>query len=201
MTETTNRRHGLEPAIAQLANTGPADTGIDIRVRADLGQVNLRGDAGDDRFVSAVEKCLGQSLPVEANTCTGGDHFACWLGPDEWLILGDIETTPGLVTDLDSALSGRHKAINDVSGGQLALQISGSAARDVFAKGCTLDFHPRAFSNGMCAQSGLARASVLFALPESDDEFLVVVRRSFADYLLCWLHDAASGSGVRIAGR
>jgi sarcosine oxidase subunit gamma len=71
----------------------------------------------------------------------------------------------------------------------------------VFAKGCTLDFHPRAFSNGMCAQSGLARANVLFALPESDDEFLVVVRRSFADYLLCWLHDAATGSGVRIAGR
>ena len=84
-------------------------------------------------------------------------------------------------------------AINDVSGGQLALQISGGAARDVFAKGCTLDFHPRVFMSGMCAQSGLGKASVLFTLPNSDDEFYVVVRRSFADYLLRWLHDAATG--------
>jgi sarcosine oxidase subunit gamma len=59
------------------------------------------------------------------------------------------------------------------------------------AKGCTLDFHPRVFRPGTCAQSGLAKANVLIRLGDDPDSFDVVVRRSFADYLLRWLRHAA----------
>lgn len=198
MTDASQRRHGLEPAIADLGRHRPATAGVGIRVRDDLGHVNLRGRAADERFVAAVEQCLGQRLPVDPNTCTNGDHCLCWLGPDEWLILTDAGNLPALTASLEAALSGLHAAVNQVSGGQLALELSGPAVRDVLARGCTLDFHPRVFTAGKCAQSGLAKASVVFALPEAEEVFYVVVRRSFADYLLRWLHHAAAGPGVRI---
>jgi sarcosine oxidase subunit gamma len=173
-------------------------TGIDIRIRQDLGHINLRGRATNSGFIDSVESCLGQPLPREPNTCTNGEHLVCWLGPDEWLVMTDIGSSPALASELAAGLGDIHTAVNDVSGGQVSLQMTGDAVRKVFAKGCTLDFHPRVFLAGMCAQSSLARASVLFALPDTDGEFHVVVRRSFADYLLRWLQDAGSAHGVRI---
>jgi sarcosine oxidase subunit gamma len=197
MIEPTDRRHGLESLIEQSSGADATESGIDIRIRHDLGHINLRGPADDKRFAAAIETCLGQGLPVEPNTLTNGKHQACWLGPDEWLILTEAGNASSLVSELEAALGGIPSAVNDVGGGQVALQLVGDAVRDVFAKGCTLDFHAQVFTTGLCAQSGLAKASVLFTLPDDSAGFYVVVRRSFADYLLRWLHDAASEFGVR----
>lgn len=83
-----------------------------------------------------------------------------------------------------------HAGINDISGGNIGMHLSGENIRDVFAKGCTLDFHPQVFKVGDCAQSGLAKANVVFGLIEEGATFELIVRRSFADYLLQWLRQA-----------
>ena len=186
MTETIQRRHGLEAAL----DAWPAGD-LALEVCDSLGQINLRGDPKNKAFRQAAEVALGQELPIAANTISEGGLTICWLGPDEWLILADAAAVPGLLAALEDALAGQSCAINDLSGGQLALKLSGTSVRDTLAKGCTLDFHPSVFAPGMCAQSGLAKASVLLVCSGDKDEFVVVVRRSFSDYLIAWLAEAA----------
>ena len=84
----------------------------------------------------------------------------------------------------------------------IALQLTGRAelkdvldtitqhARDLLAKGCTLDLHPDEFKAGECAQTGLAKANVLIARIAAPEGFELLVRRTFADYLVQWLHHA-----------
>ena len=74
--------------------------------------------------------------------------------------------------------------------GQTVIEIAGARAREVIAKGCPLDLHPRAFGPGNCAQSRLARTLVTLAQVDDAPTFELIVRRSFADYLWQWLVDA-----------
>jgi len=187
MTEALERQHGLESRIGNW----PADNGIALTVRDDLGHINLRGNPQDAAFTKAAVKVLGQPLPTAPNTVSEGKLTIFWLGPDEWLVLAPHADTARLVSDLESSLRGHSHALNVVSGGQLAITLDGERVRDVLARGCTLDFHPKVFGYGQCAQSGLAKTSVLIATSKSTEEMLLVVRRSFSDYLLTWLVNAS----------
>ena len=56
---------------------------------------------------------------------------------------------------------------------------------------CPLDLHPREFEPGQCAQTRLAKAGMIVSPLADGAGFEVIVRRSFADYLLRFLQDAA----------
>ncbi len=172
------------------------ETTVIVRALDDVGHINLRGDPHDADFVTAVESALGQSLPVAANTMSEGDHRVFWLGPDEWLITVSADKTVDLQAALADKLAGRHTAINDVSGGNIVLRLCGDSVRDLLAKGCTLDFHADFFKPGTCAQSGLAKASVIIGLIDEPQSFDLIVRRSFSDYLLQWLAHAGREYGI-----
>ena len=173
-----------------------SDSRLGVRVLDDVGHINLRGDPGNAGFKAAAEKALGQALPVEPNTLTSGEHCVCWLGPDEWLIMVAATTVTALLERLRGSLDGQHVAINDLSGGQVALRLNGADARSVLAKGCTLDFHRDEFPPGSCAQSGLGKANALFACASDADSIDVVVRRSFLTYVNKWFETAGSESGI-----
>ena len=191
MTDLSQRRHGLETLVGAHGDREQLSATVTLEIRAAVRQLNLRGDPGKAGLRAAAEEALGQALPVQPNTTTAGPHTICWLGPDEWLVLSATPDAANVATALEQALSKHGAAVNDVSGGQVLLHLTGSGVRDLLAKGCTLDFHPRAFAPGACAQSGLAKANVLIRLDEDGEAFDVVVRRSFADYLLRWLRHAA----------
>jgi sarcosine oxidase subunit gamma len=196
MSESLIRHHGLASLLAELAGPTSTDPGTTVAVRGDLGHINLRGRASDAGFVRAVEQALGQPLPVEPNTTSAGRHRVCWLGPDEWLVVTPVATAAELARHLEEALSNSHASVNDISGGQVALMLHGSKCRELLARGCTLDLHPREFRVGDCAQSGLARAGILVALVDDAPTFMLVVRRSFSDYLCRWLAHAGGDSGI-----
>ena len=176
-----------------------SDARVTARILKDRGYVNLRGSADDATFTAGVEGVLGQPLPVANNTYSSGEHRVYWLGPDEWLIATDLAGAGDLAEALESALADSHIAINDVSGGNVGIRLSGRHVRELLAKGCTLDFHPREFAVGPCAQSGLAKASVLIGLLDDSPDFEIIVRRSFADYLVKWLDHAGSAYGIEFA--
>lgn len=197
MPELPLRRHGLEPFVAQLPQDTSGDAGVAIQLQADLGHINLRGSQENLEFVRIATSVLGQELPVIANTMSLGKLRIYWLGPNEWLILTSVDGTPKLVTLLREALQGQHAAVTELSGGQLTMRIDGPRVRDVLAKGCTLDFHPAEFEVGACAQSGLAKANILIGLIDEKPVFEIVVRRSFAEYLVLWLEHAATQYKVK----
>ena len=163
------------------------DSATYVAVRDGLGHINLRGDTADKEFVANVEKVIGQPLPIVPNTLTTGSHQVFWLGPDEWLITTAADDIEELIARLGEETTALHAAVNDISGGQVTLMLEGNDARSLLAKGCTLDLHASEFSAGCCAQSGLAKATVLLACLDDSPTFAITVRRSFSDYVCHWL--------------
>ncbi|MGW3369886.1 sarcosine oxidase subunit gamma [Streptosporangium canum] len=155
-----------------------------------LTQVNLRLDPGGPA-AGDIGRALGVPLPAEPGTYGSADVDVLWLGPDEWLIVGEPGRERELETRLRAAAGTGHVAVTDVSAQRTTLLVAGPKARDLLAHGCAIDLHPRVFGPGRCAQTMLARAQVLLVARDGD-EFLVLVRPSFAGYLVAWLLDAAA---------
>ncbi len=68
----------------------------------------------------------------------------------------------------------------------------------MLAKGCPIDFHPRVFRAGHCAQSTYGKANVLVHQTSDAPAYDIYVERSFADYLWACLEDAAEEYGLAI---
>lgn len=175
----------------------PDSAGVKLSQQVLPGLINLRGQPDAEAFVPSVAEILGGDPPLTPNTTAlYGDVTLCWLRPDEWLVMiPDADNVAMLLAALQQ-IDG-YTAVTDVSGGYAVISLSGSQARQVLAKGCTLDLHPRQFTTGRCAQSLLAKADVLL-IAKGEDEFEIVVRRSFADYLWQWLVDAADEYGLAV---
>jgi len=198
-------------ALAHLARVAQAKRGpanqdgprpaVTLSERPIRGQFTLRGDGEDPAFLQAVQETVGVAVPVKPNTvCTSPDGAVhlLWLGPDEWLLVTSDAFAAAFSERLRTALSGLHAALVDVSDGRTVIVLAGDKARDVLAKGCPLDLHPRVFGPGHCAQSHLAKAHVILHQLDETPTFDIYVHRSFAGYLWTWLEDAADEYGYAI---
>ena len=207
MAETYQR----QTALAHLGLEGrtteePGDAGIAMGEVPFPCLVNLRGKPKDKAFMAAAKTALGFALPTVPNSSAGGDGLtAMWLSPEEWWLLAEDESDPeaeGALADrLRKALAKTHHAVTEVGESRTRIRISGPRARDLLAKGCPLDLHPRAFGEpGQCAQTQIAKCAALVRLVAEDEgegpTFEIFVLRSFADYLWTWLEDAAGEYGM-----
>ena len=164
---------------------------FNLREKAFCDLVNLRGDVNDAAFVGAVESVTGCRLPAKPNTVARGNGYdVLWLGPDEWLVRSLQPQAPVAEDKLVAALQGQFASAVDIGSGWTVLEISGEKVRDVIARGCPLDLHPRILAPGQCAQSHYFKASIVL-VPVADDVYEIVVRRSFADYFVRIMLDAA----------
>ena len=191
----SERQHALESFLSGAVSGDKSSVVIEINPHLDY--INLRGDPTDKKFLSKASEILRQDLPLATNTTSAGLSMIYWLGPDEWLIVTPAEVRPTLPTLLDDALHGMHVSMNVLTGGQVAMRISGEHAAALLAKGCTLDLHPKTFSAGQCAQTGLAKAGILLSKVDDIPTFDVIVRRSFAEYLAVWLEHAGTEFGIQ----
>jgi sarcosine oxidase subunit gamma len=78
----------------------------------------------------------------------------------------------------------------DVRDGRLAFSLKGSWAREVVAKGCSLDLHPRGFAPGACAQMLMAQCGMLIHRPSHGDHFEIIFDAMLFGYMQAWLADA-----------
>ncbi|MCC6535677.1 MAG: sarcosine oxidase subunit gamma [Burkholderiales bacterium] len=166
--------------------------GISIAERPARACIDLRGDVTDARFVHAVESVTDLRPPSQGLAAASGLLASLlWLGPDEWLVVSETQASGELCARLRQALRGVHAAVTEVGDARIVYAVAGPNARDVFAKGCPLDLHPRAFRPGQCAQTLLGKVSVLIHQVGQDPAYEVYVARSFADYAWAWLVTAA----------
>ena len=136
---------------------------------------------------------LGVDLPTVPNTWVATDTGrAVWLGPDEWLLTSTTEAPEEFESRVRAAVLPLGGSATDVSAQRIGLRLRGARVRDLLAKGCSIDLHPRVFGRGRSAQTVLGQAGVvLLALSDAGDDYVVLVRSSFAGYLADWLLDAA----------
>ncbi|MDC7340843.1 sarcosine oxidase subunit gamma [Streptomyces lydicus] len=156
-----------------------------------LTMVNLRV-APASEAAARIEKTLRTPLPRECGrTTTSGPHTVAWLGPDEWLVLSQAEST-AVTAELRAALGGDPGSVVDVSANRTTLELSGPAARQVLEKGCPLDLHPRSFAPGRAVSTTVGPVAVLLWQVDDTPTYRLFPRSSFADYLARWLLDAMS---------
>ena len=201
-----------QSALAHLGLDGRAQAsrgaaGVALAERPHRGMVNLRLDPSDEIAMNAFAEAFGFALPAQPNTSAGnGEASALWLGPDEWWIVSPgpgPEAGPELADKLRAALADHFAAVTEVGEGRTCIRIAGPKARALLQKGCPLDFHPRAFEAGHCAQTILAKATVAIHLSADESAangpaFEVYVLRSFAEYLWAWIEDAGREYGVGV---
>ena len=159
---------------------GAAATGVTFAETTFAAAWNVQGDARRPAFADAVRGVLALDLPVAPNTTARhGALTALWLGPRSWLVVATDESTLADFESRRDALNAAGGALFDVTASRVAWTIAGSHAATVLAKGCPLDFHPRAFAEGACAQSVYGRVNALF-YRRASGAFTLMVARSLA---------------------
>jgi sarcosine oxidase subunit gamma len=192
------RRSPLTGYADRFAALAAASRGeLSIRELPFVSQLNLRVDPRVAGLVQRLATALGFALPVAPNTVAAkDDRRALWLGPDEWLVVGPDGEQTTTERALRAALNDAFGSIVDVSANRALLEISGGKARELLARGVTIDLDPPSFGPDHCAQTLLAKAQVII---ERRDEsaFLLYVRTSLAGYVASWLLDAAGDPSLR----
>lgn len=141
----------------------------DHLVTVEVVQVGLRADPDDLPFEPPE--------PNHATTWSGRDVL--WLGPDEWLLVAPPDDE--LATELEDAMTGRHRSILDLSANRIVFDLVDGL--ELLSSGCGLDLDPSRWRPGMCAQTLFGQAQVI--LHQRDERTTrVFVRPSFADHVV-----------------
>lgn len=181
-----------ESPLVQIELGEPVGIAPRIEEKPFLGYINLRGRPDNTGFLAGFLKVLGCEPPIVANTVVESGHYRIyWLGPDEWLVVTPAEQQGKLKGELLGALDGVFCSVVDNSSGLTTIRISGNNAAELLATDCPFDLHPREFKPGQCAQTRLAKAGMTISPLLDGTGFELIIRRSFADYLLQWMQDAA----------
>jgi len=187
----------LQSPLVPILGAGPRALQVDGHAVA-LGEcplmdmLNLRGNPQDAAFTATVAAVTGLALPLQANTATlGAGRTMLWLGPDEWMLQCEAGGAAALEKGLRAALAGQHVSVVEVGHGFTTLSVQGPGAGALLSRGCPLDFHHSAFQAGQMAQTHIARANAVVLCRHAGSDYLLTVRRSFADYLFRWLSAAA----------
>jgi sarcosine oxidase, subunit gamma len=164
--------------------------------RSPLQDVALPDGLREIQFRAQVNlRAVLPGLPRPGGARCEGDRTTLGLGPDEWLVLGPDGAQADIERDLRARIGGGWGAVTDVSAQRTTLELSAPRARDLLAKGCSLDLHPRAFGPGRCAQTDLGRANVVLHQVDEGPTYELLVAGSLAAYLAAWLADAMEEYG------
>ena len=199
MVETYQRRSALSHfgLAARASQGGHATAGVVLGESAHRTIINIRGDSSDPAFLNAVKTITGVDLPIKANTANeAGDTAILWLGPTEWWVVAAPDRSDALVPALRQAFQGQHTAVIDVSESRTVITISGPKARDLLARGVSLDLHPRAFGPGQCAQTSMSKTNIVMHQVDDKPSYDIYVLKSFSDYLFRWSEQIARDFGL-----
>ena len=171
--------------------SAPRTTGLSIEGPSVLPIAILRVRHCDEPAVNALGEAFGIDWPTRPNTVAGRQAFSVlWLAPTEWMVTGKPpdETAALAAKALGQAL--HHVA--DLSDGWAIFNIGGGHSRELIAKGCSLDLHPRAFPPDACAQTLLGQCFAVLRRTDQDSAFLAMVEAPLAGHMQAWLADAAA---------
>ena len=138
---------------------------------------------------AAIEELLDVSWPTLTGHVARGRADILCIGPTDWLVLAPQTDGAALVRHLGVAFEGSTARATDVSQALVRIQITGTAVRDLLAKGCSLDLHAPLFPVGRALRTRFAGMPVIVHCTGTAT-FELLVTRSYADFLLSWLADA-----------
>jgi len=161
-----------------------------------LGYISLRGNSKNKQFTDAFKIATTIALPTEPCRLAKADWGTIfWLSPDEWLMVCHRNQHLKLMNDLQLALAGIHSQVVDNAGGYTTVVIQGRQAADALHH-CTV-YDLAALTMGRVVGTTFGKANIIMS--KLDDGYVLVLRRSFADYIWQYLERSASPYGLGIA--
>ncbi|MGE0500749.1 MAG: sarcosine oxidase subunit gamma [Rhizobiaceae bacterium] len=176
---------------APSAERRPAHAGREIRnaavtvaVLPPAERMSLRAPAAS---VAALSKALKVKLPVRPkSSASEGKRHALWLGPDEWLVIDDASKHP--LADV-AGVKALHSAVG-ISHRNIGLSVSGAGVEATLSAGCPQDLALAAFPVGAASRTILGKVEIVL-FRTGADAFRIECWRSFSDYVLDFLEEAA----------
>ena len=184
--------------LANMASLLTQAAGVIFQELGLQGHLTLRCQPDDTRLTNIAHQILGVALPLcPLTSVEGADVVIRWIAPDEWLISLPNDKVFELEARFRAEMTGHYSLVN-VSGGMTVFILSGEHVVDVLKKSTPVDVHEHVFPVGKVVSTVFAKSSAVIRRL-GPQEFELVVRRSFADYLWLWLQSASQEFGLAIA--
>jgi sarcosine oxidase subunit gamma len=117
--------------------------------------------------------------------------------PGQWLAVAESKEARALPAVLGVALKGVATVV-DQSDGKAVLRISGPQAREVLAKGCSLDLNPRVFKPGSAGTTPVVLIDCVIWQVDEAPSYDLAVPTSFAESFWSWLTASAAEYGYSV---
>jgi sarcosine oxidase, subunit gamma len=161
-----------------------------LKTVLDLGSIIRVQSWSIQSAAPAIESALGVSWPSIVGVVARGRADILCIGPADWLVVASDSDANGLLQWLGEAFEGPAFRATDASQALCRVEIKGPAVRDLLAKGCSLDLHPTLFAPGHAVRTRFAGMPIIVRCTDTS-AFELIVTRSYVDYLMSWLADAA----------
>jgi sarcosine oxidase subunit gamma len=169
---------------------GHAARSVKFDVLDDRGWLRVQCWLPEHRAGARAVMLGGRELPLCVGDSLTRDWRALCLGPADWLIVADAHTIPHIREELASEGAEQGIALVELTHAFIALEVLGSASRDLLSKGCGVDLHPRNFAPRQCTRTRFAQIPMIIECTD-ESRFELSVARSYLSYLRSWLADAA----------
>jgi sarcosine oxidase subunit gamma len=178
------------------ARSGPegAAAGVVVAPRENLGLATVMPfDGKADGLRARLRALYGVEAPIRPAVAHGRGLDLAWAGPEQWLAVSAERTVADRLAGELEGLA----AVSDQSDGRTVMRLSGPKARDVLAKGCPIDLHPRAFRPGDTALTAIAHVGFQIWQVDDGPTFDLLVPGSMAASFWRWLSLSAAEFGLR----
>lgn len=168
------------------------------------GLLVLRAQSDKPALQSALKSTLDLDLPdtLQCSSKAGETNAqsVCvrWVAPDEWMLSCAVDDAFDVETHLRTSINDASVAIVNVTGGYTTFRLSGAHANDVLRKSTGYDVHPSNLMAGKVVNTVFAKAQVTLRCIDIND-YEILVRRSFADYLWHWIQVASREYGLSVS--
>lgn len=182
--------------LSDMAAHANSDAGVIFSESALLGHLTLRCDPNSP-LIEVAQGILGVALPLSPLTSVeSGELVVRWIAPDEWLISLPNDQVFDLETRFRAEMNGHHSLVNG-SGGMTVYKLRGKHVVDLLKRSTPVDLHDSEFPVGKVVSTVFAKSGAVIRRV-AKDEFELVVRRSFADYIWLWIQDASQEFGLAV---
>ena len=148
------------------------------------GMVTLKGDLASEEMKKAVKSAIGLTPPVMGTIKTGKKGAIAWMAADELMLFCDYASIDKTLEKCETALTGTHSLVCDVSDARAIFKIDGAGARNILAKGTPTDLTE--FTQGSFKRSRIGQIAAAFWM-ESPETTYVMCFRSVGEHMFDWL--------------
>jgi len=172
--------------------------GVVLSERTGLALCVISAGANKANEVAAkMHSVTGLALPMEQMRVSKNGFALIGTAPGQWLAIAESKEARALPAMLGVALKGVATVV-DQSDGKAVLRISGPRAREVLAKGCSLDLHRSVFKPGSAGTTPVALIDCVIWQVDETPSYDLAVPTSFAESFWSWLTASAAEFGYTV---